>query len=105
MTINNHIIKRDMFTIKIKTIIMIHSTNSMMKITIKEIIKIMINTKITMANMIMTDNTITMKVIINKNIKITLINNEENFLLIYFFISFINFQNFTNYFGLEVCFF
>ncbi len=105
MTINNHIIKRDMITIKIKTIIMIHSTNSMMKITIKEIIKIMINTKITMANMIMTDNTITMKVIINKNIKITLINNEENFLLIYFFISFINFQNFTNYFGLEVCFF
>jgi hypothetical protein len=94
-----------MITIKIKTIIMIHSTNSMMKITIKEIIKIMINTKITMANMIMTDNTITMKVIINKNIKITLINNEENFLLIYFFISFINFQNFTNYFGLEVCFF
>jgi len=105
VTINNHIIKRDMFTIKIKTIIMIHSTNSMMKITIKEIIKIMINTKITMANMIMTDNTITMKVIINKNIKITLINNEENFLLIYFFISFINFQNFTSYFGLEVCFF
>ena len=79
MTINNHIIKRDMITIKIKTIIMIHSTNSMMKITIKEIIKIMINTKITMANMIMMDNTITMKVIINKNIKITLINNEEIF--------------------------
>ncbi len=67
-----------MITIKIKTIIMIHSTNSMMKITIKEIIKIMINTKITMANMIMTDNTITMKVIINKNIKITLINNMIN---------------------------
>ena len=51
-----------MITIKIKTITMIHNTNNMEIITIREIIKIMTNTKITMVNMIMMGNTITMKI-------------------------------------------
>ena len=59
MTFNSHIIKRDMTTIKIKTITMIHNTNNMAIITIKEIIRIMTNTKIMMVNMIMKGNTIT----------------------------------------------
>lgn len=72
MTINNHIIKRDMTTIKIKTFITIHNTNNMVT-TIKEINKIMTITKITMGNMIMMGNTIIIKVTINKKIKIILI--------------------------------
>jgi len=62
VTFNSHIIKRDMTTIKIKTITTIHNNNNMAIITIKEIIKIMTNTKITMVNMIMMGNTITMKI-------------------------------------------
>lgn len=78
MTFNSHIIKRDMTTTKIKTIITIHNTNNMVIITIKEIIKIMTNTKITMVNMIMMGNTITMKVIKNKKNRIILIKYINN---------------------------
>lgn len=67
-----------MTTIKIKTIITIHNTNNMVITTIKEINKIMTNTKITMGNMIMMGNTIIMKVTINKKIKIILIKYMDN---------------------------
>ena len=67
-----------MITIKIKTITMIHNTNNMAIITIREIIKIMTNTKITMVNMIMMGNTITMKVIKNKKNRIILIKYINN---------------------------
>ena len=67
-----------MTTTKIKTIITIHNTNNMVIITIKEIIKIMTNTKITMVNMIMMGNTITMKVIKNKKNRIILIKYINN---------------------------
>ena len=57
---------------------MIHNTNNMEIITIREIIKIMTNTKITMVNMIMMGNTITMKVIKNKKNRIILIKYINN---------------------------
>ena len=63
-----------MTTTKIKTIITIHNTNNMVIITIKEIIKIMTNTKITMVNMIMMDNTIIMRV--NKICKVSMLTKQ-----------------------------
>jgi len=78
MTFNSHIIKRDMTTIKIKTITMIHNTNNMAIITIKEIIRIMTNTKIMMVNMIMKGNTITMKVSNNYKSRIKPIKHIYN---------------------------
>ena len=63
-----------MITIKIKTITMIHNTNNMAIITIREIIKIMTNTKITMVNMIMMDNTIIMRV--NKICKVSMLTKQ-----------------------------
>ena len=63
-----------MITIKIKTITMIHNTNNMAIITIREIIKIMTSTKITMVNMIMMDNTITMRV--NKICKVSMLTKQ-----------------------------
>ena len=63
-----------MITIKIKTITMIHNTNNMEIINIREIIKIMTNTIITMVNMIMMDNTITMRV--NKICKVSMLTKQ-----------------------------
>ena len=63
-----------MITIKIKTITMIHNNNNMAIITIREIIKIMTNTKITMVNMIMMDNTIIMRV--NKICKVSMLTKQ-----------------------------